>query len=202
MGLCHEIFCLNLFRMISFPCHGGIIAINQHSFFATDSFVTRSIPLVVEFLQPYQHFGIRLLKYSSLLGTFTLPHSNIPNMVGSINMILSSTIQIDPYIVPDNSNTESLSNNIMLSPIDLKYEAIYLACLENIDTDILVNWFDHSRDSSSNPFNDTFSINEIIIDIVIPYESPYDDHHDRSSLQPYSTFLDSSPDKKNREVSY
>ena len=73
-----------------------MITINQLAFFATNFQVTGSIPLVIKSLQPYQYVGIGLLKDSSLMGTFTLPPPDIPNLVTSINMISSSIIPVDP----------------------------------------------------------------------------------------------------------
>lgn len=58
------------FDMITFPHKGGILAIDQLTFFASNSNVTGSVPLVGEALHSYQHVGFGLLKDSSLMGTF------------------------------------------------------------------------------------------------------------------------------------
>lgn len=68
-----------LLHMISFPHKGGIVTIDQLSFFAYDSHVTRSVPLVGETLHSYHHVGVGLLKESSLMGTFSLPPPSIPD---------------------------------------------------------------------------------------------------------------------------
>lgn len=156
-------------RMIYFPHQWDIMAIYQLAFFSTDSEITRSIPLVIESLQYYQHVGIGLLKYSSLMGNFMLP-PDITNMVASINMILSSIILTDPWIVPESQKINSFCDRMLLSPIELEYESIYLECSENPNIDDLVNWVDHSQDSvlHFDLFDDIFSINKSIMEIIIP----------------------------------
>jgi hypothetical protein len=120
------------FCMITFPHKGGIVAIDQLTFFASDSHVTGSVPLVGETLHSYQHVGVGLLKDSSLMGTFSLPPPLLPDnssSVAYINMISSSTILADPWIVPDETNIQSFGDRMPLSPIELDYEAIYSACV-------------------------------------------------------------------------
>lgn len=62
----------NYFLMIAFSHKGRIEAINQLIFFTSDSHVIRSIPLVGETQNSYQHIGVGLLKDSLLMGTFFL----------------------------------------------------------------------------------------------------------------------------------
>lgn len=61
---------LTCFHMITFPCKGWIVAIDQIDFFSSDSHVSRSVPIVGETLHSYQHVRVGLLKDSSLMGTF------------------------------------------------------------------------------------------------------------------------------------
>jgi len=139
-----EVMFSTYFRMIAFPHQGGIVSLDQLTFFSTYSQVIGSIPLVAESLQPYQHVGIGLLKDSYLMGNFTLPPPDISNLVASIDIISSSTIQVDPWIVLDSSNIESFGDHMSLNTIEFEYEAIYSAYSENPTIDALVNWVDHS----------------------------------------------------------
>lgn len=119
------------FRMITFPHKGRIVATDQITFLASDSNVTRSVPLVGEALHSYHHVGVGSLKDSSLMGTFLLPSPSILSsspLVAYINMISSSTIVTDPWIVSDETNIKSFGDRMLLSPIEKYYEAIYLAC--------------------------------------------------------------------------
>lgn len=43
-------------------------------------------------------------------------------------MISFSTIQTDPWIVPEETSIHKFGDQMLLSPIELGYEAIYLAC--------------------------------------------------------------------------
>jgi len=69
-----------------------------------------------------------------------------------------------------------------LSPIELDYKAIYLACVDHTFSSI--SWVDRSLDydTYSNPFSHVFSTNESIMEIMIPYNASWDDHHHHSSL--------------------
>jgi len=67
--------------------------------------------------QPYQHVGVGLLKYSSLMETFSLPPPHNTNLVVFVNMISSYTIPSDPWIIPNFSNLDIFSNHIPLSLI-------------------------------------------------------------------------------------
>lgn len=60
------------FRMIAFPFKGRITMVDQLAFFANSSQATRSIPLIHGSSQSLQNVGAGLLKYPSLMGTFSL----------------------------------------------------------------------------------------------------------------------------------
>lgn len=82
------------FRTIAFPFKGGITVIDQLAFFANSSQATRSIPFIHSNSQSLQNVGIGLLKYPSLMGTFTLlsPSSLIEvAIVETCNMISSTS---------------------------------------------------------------------------------------------------------------
>lgn len=66
----------NYFRIITFPHKHGIVAIDQLTFFTSDSNVTGSVPLVGESLHSYQHVGVALLKDSSSYGKLFAPSSS------------------------------------------------------------------------------------------------------------------------------
>ena len=60
------------FRMITFPHKGVITVINQLSFFASASHITRSVPFVHVPQLTLKNIGVGLLKDSTLMGTFAL----------------------------------------------------------------------------------------------------------------------------------
>lgn len=61
------------FRKIAFPFQGGIITVDELTFFPNGSQATRSIPLIHESSQSLQNVRVGLLKDPSLMGTSTLP---------------------------------------------------------------------------------------------------------------------------------
>lgn len=72
------------FHRIAFPHKGGIVAIDQLTFLASDFHVTRSVLLVGETLHSYQHVRVGLLRDSSLMGTFSLPPPRLLNRSSSL----------------------------------------------------------------------------------------------------------------------
>ena len=134
---------LTYFCMIGFPHKGGIVAINQLTFFTSDFHVTGSVPLIGETIHSYHHVEVGMLKDSPLMGTFLLPPPPLPDsspLVAYINMISSSTILTNPWIVPNETNIHSFSDRMPLSSIDLDYKSIYSDC----ETYSLssINWVD------------------------------------------------------------
>ena len=61
------------FRRIAFPFQGGIAIIDQLVFFPNSSQANGSIPLIHGSSQSLQNVEVGILKYASLMGTFTLP---------------------------------------------------------------------------------------------------------------------------------
>ena len=61
------------FRKFAFPFQGGIIIINQLTFFLNNSQATGSIPLIHGNSQSLQNVGVGLLKDPSFMDTFSLP---------------------------------------------------------------------------------------------------------------------------------
>lgn len=74
---------------------------------------------------------------------------------------------------------------MLLSPIELDYEAIYSSCASYTLSSI--NWVDQSSDygTPSDPFCRIFAIDESIMEIMEPNDALWDDHHHHSSF-PYS----------------
>lgn len=134
--------------------------------------------------QPYQHVEVELLKYYSLMATFLLPPSDIPNTVSFVNMIFSCTIPYNSLIVPDIYNVNTFSVCMLLNPIELEYEAIYSTYWIKYDFNSSINSVDHSRYfvSSYNPFTDTLSIDESMMGIMMLDDTPWDDNHHNFSL--------------------
>lgn len=82
------------FQMIEFPFKGGIIVIDQLAFFANSSQATGSIPFIHGNSQSLQNVRVGLLKYPSLMVTFSLPSpSGFTEMaiVETCNMISSTS---------------------------------------------------------------------------------------------------------------
>lgn len=165
------------FRMISFPHKGGIVAIDQITLLSIDSLATRSVPLTRETFHPYQHVGIGLLNDSSLIETFSLPPPSFldkSTFDAYINIISCCTTCIDPWVVPDQFNINSLGDCMLLNVIKLDYAAIYLNCTTYFDPSSSINWVDRSLDygTFSDPFSHTFSTDERIMDIMMPDDAP------------------------------
>lgn len=160
------------------------MAIDQKTFFAFDPNVIGIVPLVGEALNSYQHVVVGLLKDSSLMGKFSLPPPPLPNStsVSYINMMSSSTILIDPWIVRHETSIKSFGEWIHLSSVDQYYEAIF----SNRETHnfSLVNWVDRSMDygTCSDPLSCTFSTYESIMDIMMSYAMLWDENHHHSSF--------------------
>jgi len=64
------------FRKISIPFQGGITIVDQQTFLPNSSQVTRSIPIIHGSSHSLQNAGVGLLKYPTLMGTFSLPPPN------------------------------------------------------------------------------------------------------------------------------
>jgi len=61
------------FRKIAFPFQGGITIIDQQTFLPNSSQVTGSIPMIHGTNHSLQNIRVGLLKYPTLMGTFSLP---------------------------------------------------------------------------------------------------------------------------------
>ena len=66
-----------------------------------------------------------MIKDSTLLGTFSLPPSNVSRTIANINMITSSTVPFDDtWIVPLESELDLFEVTMPLSPFELAYQAV------------------------------------------------------------------------------
>ena len=76
---------------------------------------------------PYEDVGVGLIKYSALMGTFSMPPPNLTHNISNFNMITSSTIPFDdPWIVPSKSEMDSFHGEMPLSPFEVEYEVVQL----------------------------------------------------------------------------
>lgn len=81
-----------LFWVLRLPHEGKIVTVDQMYFFSSRT-LSGNVPYVGKTEVPYESMGASLFKDSYLMGTFTLPPSNIT----SINMISISTYH---WIIP------------------------------------------------------------------------------------------------------
>jgi len=66
-----------------------------------------------------------LIKDSGLLGTFSFPPPNVSPSIATIHMISSNTIMFDdPWIVPSDSELDSIDGMMPLSPFEIAYQAV------------------------------------------------------------------------------
>jgi len=76
------------------------------------------------------------------MGTFSLPPPSLPtnsSLVSYINILSSSISPTNLWIVPHEDNINSFGDHMPLSPIELDYEAIHLACVVHSDLVSLIN---------------------------------------------------------------
>lgn len=116
---------------------------------------------------PYESVGAGLFKDSALMGTFTLPPSNVT----SINTI---SISIDPWILPTPDQIDSFGDSIPLIPLEKNYQEIVLASMAtseshivfsmNLETYVPSPWL--GSWDSPNPLNETFPTNESINEVI------------------------------------
>ena len=107
-----------VFQIIMFPHQGKIVKVDQLSYYLSDPTSTDSIQHVGKTTIPYEDVGVGLIKYSALMGKFSMPPPNVPHNISNINMITSSTIPFsDPWKVPSKSKLDSFNGRMPLSPL-------------------------------------------------------------------------------------
>lgn len=118
-----------------------------------------------------------------MMGTFSflppLSDSSIP--VSYVNMIYSSTIPSNPWIIPDAYDIDTLSDYMSFNHIKLEYEAIYSSCAtdSNLSSSIYwVHYYSLYYGMSSDPFSHMFYNYEI----MMSYDTPWDDHYHKFSF--------------------
>lgn len=102
--------------MLHFPHQGKIVIVDQRTFFFSNS-SNGNVPYVGNINIPYESVGVGIFKYSSLMGSFSLPPFNFT----SINMI--STCH-DPGVIPCPDQIEIFFNVMSLSPVEKAYQVV------------------------------------------------------------------------------
>ena len=115
----------SVFRLIKFPYQGKIVTIDQLTYFSSDLASTETIQHVGKLAIPYKDVGVGLIKDSGLLGTFSFPPPNVSPSTANIHMISSDTVMFDdPWIIPFNSELDSIDGMMPLSPFEIAYQAV------------------------------------------------------------------------------
>jgi hypothetical protein len=120
----------SVFRCVQFPHQGKIVTLDQLDFCTTDapSPATKNIPLLGDHKITYESFGVGLLKYSSLMGTFPTPLPPTTHHIAIVNMISTIAYQSlessDPWIIPIQLEFDALSDTMPLSPAETSYVSI------------------------------------------------------------------------------
>jgi hypothetical protein len=85
----------SMFRFVQFPHQGKIVTVDQLDFCMTDAYAptTNNIPFLGDHTITYESIGVGLLKYSSLIGTFTTPLPSNTQHIATIDMILTVAYQ-------------------------------------------------------------------------------------------------------------
>lgn len=116
----------SVFRLVKFPHNGKIVTIDQLTYFSCDPASSESIQHVGKMTIPYKDVGVGLVKDSGLLGTFSFPPPNVSSSIATIHMISSDDlIYDDPWIVPSQSEIDSLGDAMPLSPYEIAYQALH-----------------------------------------------------------------------------
>jgi hypothetical protein len=183
----------NLFHVLHSPHQGKIVMEYQLAYFNSDSRID-SVPFIEKTPSSYEDVGVGILKDSSMMGNFPLATPDIPLAVAQVNMISTDTSKslnsYDPWVVPSPSKYDNYKNRMPLSPIEITYEAIRSTSVASYDThdpmsDVL-DEYSHSSQliykASPDPFDDTFHIDESILEVMSLEETPWDDSHHCSSL--------------------
>jgi len=151
-------FCVvsTLFCVLCFPHEGKIVTVDHLAFFSSNS-SNGNVPCVGNTNIPYESFGAYLLKDSTLMGTFSLPPSN----VASVNMIYTPH---DPWIVPHPDQVDSFGNVMPLNPAEQGYQVVVLDSTITSESHATLSMHleAHSQSpwlgscDSLNPLNETF----------------------------------------------
>lgn len=131
-----------------------------------------------------ENVGARLFKDPTLTGVFPLPPPNIT----PINMI---SVRSDPWVLPPTNHIESWDDMMLLSPAELNYIKIVAASTpppkhalssRALDSYVHSPWL--GDEATSDPLKEIFPSDEAIIETMSLEDSPWFDHHHRSSFFP------------------
>jgi len=115
----------SVFRTLDFPYQGKIVNIDQLNYCITNSTTCSvdNVLLVGDFQLSYESVGVGLLKYSTLMGNFSLPTPTPSTLITQVNTISSMVHQslgsLDPWVVPTLSQLESFSDIMPLNPVEV-----------------------------------------------------------------------------------
>ena len=131
---------------------------------------------------PYKDVGVGLVKYSSLLGTFSFPPPNVSPSTTTIHMISSDTVTFDdPWIIPSDSELDSFDGMMPLSPFEIAYQAVQsLFDPSSTETDPMNVIHEESLSISSSTtmtFLDLVHTDEQIRELLSVDDLPWEDLH-------------------------
>jgi len=155
----------------------------------SDPASSESIQHVGKTTIPYKDVGVGLVKDFDLLGTFSFRPPNVSSSIETIHMIsLDDLIYDDPWIVPSESEIDSLGDAMPLSPYEIAYQALHSFSDPSSTQSDLMNVVHDESFSTSNPDSKTFSepvhTDEQICEILCVDDLPWEDLHHRSSFLP------------------
>jgi hypothetical protein len=168
-------FVSTLFRVVRFSHQGKVVTVDQLAFFNSDT-RTGNVTFIAKTSPGYENVGVRLLKDSSLMGTFPIPPPPdiLRPSVASINMIFAvpheRPVSSDPWIVPDPGDHTRFGNIMLLSLVESAYQDIQSTTPSTISLD----------EFSPDPFHVIFPTDEMIMSVM--EDTPWDDGHHRSIL--------------------
>ena len=179
----------SVFRLVKFPYQGNIVTIDQLTYFSSDPASTETIQHVGKTAIPYKDVGVGLIKDFGLLGTFSFPPPNVSPLTATIHMISSDTVMFhDPWIIPSESELDSIDGMMPLSPFELAYQAIQsLSDPSSTEIDPMNGIHEESLSISSSAtmtFPDVVHIDEQIREFLSVDDLPWEDLHHRSSFLP------------------
>ena len=179
----------SVFRCVQFPHQGKIVTIDRLDFCTPDTRIpaTNNIPFLGDHPVTYESIGVGLLKYFSLMGTFSIPIPPSAHHIAIVNMILTLPYQSlessDPWIVRSPLEFDVLSDTMPLSPVKAAYVAIQSTSpLSNnshslaSDTYLVPSWLD-SLSSTVDYISHIFPSDESIMEMLSIDDLPRDDNH-------------------------
>jgi hypothetical protein len=139
----------------------------------------------------YENVSVGLLKYLTLMGMFSIPPPDVPPpLVSSINMISTfvreTPASSDPWIIPEHGDYIRYGDQMPLIPVESTFQAIQSTTPSTPSL----------GDSSPNPFNVIFPMDEMIMLVMFMEDTPSVDGHNSSIL-----FLEQHTIKSYQQIS-